>query len=97
MASPSPNSAQPAGGAVRTGVIGTLVAAFAFFDGVVLGAPVALLAASFSPLIVYVVATTAAILLVIACCSWVDRRWEGWPLRAATASASGSKQCERAA
>ena len=78
MASPSPNSAQPAGGAVRTGVIGTLVAAFAFFDGVVLGAPVALLAASFSPLIVYVVATTAAILLVIACCSWVDRRWEGW-------------------
>ena len=80
MASPSPNSAQPAGGAVRTGVIGTLVAAFAFFDGVVLGAPVALLAASFSPLIVYVVATTAAILLVIACCSWVDRRWEGWLL-----------------
>jgi hypothetical protein len=57
-----------------------LVAAFAFFDGVVLGAPVALLAASFSPLIVYVVATTAAILLVIACCSWVDRRWEGWLL-----------------
>ena len=97
MASPSPNSAQPAGGAVRTGVIGTLVAAFAFFDGVVLGAPVALLAASFSPLIVYVVATTAAILLVIACCSWVDRRWEGWLSGRATASASGSKQCERAA
>ena len=55
-----------------------MVAALAFFDGVVLGAPVALLAASFSPLIVYVVATAAAIFLVIACCSWVDRRWEDW-------------------
>jgi hypothetical protein len=54
-----------------------MVAALAFFDGVVLGAPVALLAATFSPLIVYVVATTVAILLVIACCSWVERRWEG--------------------
>ena len=44
----SPSSTQGAGGAVRTGVIGTMVAALAFFDGVVLGAPVALLAASFS-------------------------------------------------
>jgi hypothetical protein len=45
MASPSPSSTQGAGGAVRTGVIGTMVAALAFFDGVVLGAPVAVLAA----------------------------------------------------
>jgi hypothetical protein len=78
MSSRSPSSTQGAGGAVRTGVIGTMVAALAFFDGVVLGAPVALLAASFSPVIVYVVATTAAIFLVIACCSWVERRWVGW-------------------
>jgi hypothetical protein len=55
-----------------------MVAALAFFDGVVLGAPVALLAASFSPLIVYAVATTAAILAVIACCSWVERHWIDW-------------------
>jgi hypothetical protein len=78
MTSPSTSSTQPAGGAVRTGVIGTIVAALAFFDGVVLGAPVAVLAASFRPLIVYVVATVAAILLTIASCRWVDRRWDDW-------------------
>jgi hypothetical protein len=55
-----------------------MVAALAFFDGVVLGAPVAVLAASFRPLIVYVVGTTAAFFLVIACSRWVDRRWEDW-------------------
>ena len=42
VASPSPSSTQRAGGTVRTGVIGTMVAALAFFDGVVLGAPVAI-------------------------------------------------------
>jgi hypothetical protein len=78
VASPSPTSTQPAGSAVRTGVIGTIVAALAFFDGVVLGAPVALLAASFRPLIVYMVATTAAIVLILASCRWVDRRWDDW-------------------
>ncbi|MGH3143866.1 MAG: hypothetical protein ACRDO9_12165 [Gaiellales bacterium] len=78
MPTPSPSSTQPAGGAVRTGVIGAMVAALAFFDGVVLGAPVAVLAASFRPLIVYVVAATAAIVLTIACCRWVDRRWDDW-------------------
>jgi hypothetical protein len=78
VASPSRSSTQPAEGAVRTGVIGTMVAALAFFDGVVLGAPVAILAASFRPLIVYVVATTAAIALTTASCRWVDRRWDDW-------------------
>ena len=78
MTSPSPSSTQPAGGAVRTGVIGTLVAALAFFDGIVLGAPVAVLAASFRPLIVYVIATSVAIVVVIASCRWVDRRWDDW-------------------
>jgi hypothetical protein len=54
------------------------VAAFAFFDGVFLGAPIALLAASFRPSVVFLVATIAVIFLVIACCSWVDRRWDDW-------------------
>jgi hypothetical protein len=62
----------------RTGVVGTVVAAFAFFDGIFLGAPIALLAATFKPLVVYGVATVVVILLVIACCSWVDRRWDEW-------------------
>ena len=73
-----PNSMRRAGKAGRTGVVGTSVAAFAFFDGVFLGAPIALLAASFRPLIVYGVATVLVILIVVACSSWVDRRWDEW-------------------
>ena len=75
----SPRSTQGVGSAARTGVVGTVVGAVAFFDGVLIGAPIALLsAASLSPLLVYAVATGAVILLVIACCSWVDRRWDDW-------------------
>jgi hypothetical protein len=72
------DSMQRVGRAGRTGVVGTVIAAFAFFDGVFFGAPIALLAASFRPLVVYGVATIIVILLVIACCSWVDRRWDEW-------------------
>ena len=77
MAAPH-DSIQRAGRAGRTGVVGTIVAAFAFFDGVFLGAPIALLAASFRPLVVYGVAAILVILIVVACCSWVDRRWDEW-------------------
>jgi hypothetical protein len=78
VATPSPTSTQPAGGAVRTGLVGTIVAAIAFFDGVVLGAPIAVLAASFRPLVVFVAASLAVALLTIASCRWVDRRWDDW-------------------
>jgi hypothetical protein len=71
-----PSSIRRAGSATRSGIIGSVVAVFAFFDGVFIGAPIALLAASFGPLVVYAVATVVVILLVIACCSWVDRRWD---------------------
>lgn len=77
MATP-PSSLRRAGSATRSGIVGTVVAAFAFFDGVFIGAPIALLAASFRPLVVYAAATVVVILLVIACCSWVDRRWDDW-------------------
>jgi hypothetical protein len=77
MATP-PSSIRRAGSATRSGIVGTIVAAFAFFDGVFIGAPIALLAASFRPLVVYVAATVVVVLLVIACCSWVDRRWDDW-------------------
>jgi hypothetical protein len=73
-----PGSVQRAESAARTGVVGTIVGAVAFFDGVFVGAPIALLAASFRPVLVYAVATGAVILLVIGCCSWVDRRWDDW-------------------
>src|SRR6266511_700979 len=74
----SRSSTERVGRAARSCVIGTIVGAFAFFDGIFLGAPIALLAASFRPALVYAVATVVVILLVIACCSWVDRRWDVW-------------------
>jgi hypothetical protein len=52
--------------------------AFGFFDGVFLGAPIALLAATSRPVAVYCSAVIAVIFLVIACCRWVDRRWDDW-------------------
>jgi len=64
--------------AARTGAVGTAVAAFAFFDSVLIGAPIALLAASFRPSFVYAIATIAVVLLVIACCRWTDRHWDDW-------------------
>jgi hypothetical protein len=66
------------GKTARTGIIGTVVAAFAFFDGVFIGAPIAFLAAAFRASVVYVVATAVVIGLVIACCRWLDRRWDEW-------------------
>jgi hypothetical protein len=77
MASP-PSSTQKVGSAARTGVIGTVVAAFAFFDGVFLGAPIAVLAATLRPLVVFVLAAIGVSFLSIACCSWVNRRWDDW-------------------
>jgi hypothetical protein len=71
-------STERVGSAARSSAIGTGVGAFAFFDGVFLGLPIAVLAASFRPLIVYPVGTVVVILLVIACSSWVDRRWDDW-------------------
>ena len=77
MATPPP-STHRVGRAARTGVVGTVVGAFAFFDGVFIGAPIALLAASFRPLLVFSVGAVTVIVLVIACCSWVNRRWDEW-------------------
>src|SRR5580765_8581660 len=77
MASP-PGAAGRVGSAARTGVTGTIVTALAFFDGVFVGAPIAILAASFRPLFVFITAAIAVSFLSIACCSWVDRRWTAW-------------------
>ena len=74
----TPTSTHRGTGAARTGVVGTIVAAVAFFDGVFIGAPIALLAASFRPSLVYVVATVVVVFVVIGCCRWVDRRWDDW-------------------
>ncbi|HYK07440.1 MAG TPA: hypothetical protein VEW11_06690 [Gaiellaceae bacterium] len=65
--------------AARTGVVGTAVVGFAFFDSILLGLPIALLAAFFRPSLVYAAATIAVVLLlVIGCCRWTDRHWDDW-------------------
>jgi hypothetical protein len=79
MAAP-PNSTDSVAGAARTGIAGMAVTAFAFFDGVFVGAPIAILAASFRPLPVYAGAFCAVCLLSIGCCRWLDGRWDQWLL-----------------
>jgi hypothetical protein len=74
------DSAHRVAGAARTGAASTVVAAFAFFDGVFVGAPIAVLAASLRPLLVYVGAACAVAMLSIGCCRWLDRRWDDWLL-----------------
>jgi hypothetical protein len=76
--SSSQHSIGPSRGAARSAVAGTVVMAFAFFDGVFIGAPIALLTTAFSPVPLYCVAVVVVALLVIACCRWVDRRWDLW-------------------
>jgi hypothetical protein len=77
MASPS-SSMDRAGRTARLGVVGALVAAVGFFDALFLGMPIAVLAASFKAPTVYIGGAIAVSLLSIACCSWVDRRWDEW-------------------
>jgi hypothetical protein len=62
----------------RTGLVGTIVAAVAFFDAVFVGAPIAVLTVSLGPLPVFVGAAVAVSVLCIACCGWVNRRWDQW-------------------
>jgi len=71
-------SAQRAGSGARAGAVGAVVAAFAFFDGVFVGMPVALLAASLRPVFVFGAAVVAVSCLSVTCCRWVNRRWDDW-------------------
>jgi hypothetical protein len=66
------------GSAVRTGIVGTVVAGVGFFDGVFVGAPVALLAATLRPALVYPFAVLAVFGVAVGCCTWLDRRWDDW-------------------
>jgi hypothetical protein len=77
MASPS-SSTERAGRAARSGATGAVVGAVAFFDGVFIGTPVALLAAALRPLLVFAGGAVAVSLLAIFCCTWLERRWDDW-------------------
>jgi hypothetical protein len=74
----SPTPPPGVASAARTGIVGAVVMGVAFFDGVFLGAPIALLAALFETPLVAAAATVAVIVLVVGCCSWMDRRWDLW-------------------
>jgi hypothetical protein len=78
MAAARPDSTRRAVRSAWSAVVGAVVAAFAFFDSVMLGAPIALFAASFRLSLVYVVATVVVVFLVIACCIWIERHWDAW-------------------
>jgi hypothetical protein len=78
MAVPPPDPPHSPVNAARTGVVGTAVVGFAFFDSILLGLPIAVLAASFRPSVVYVAATIAVAVVVIGCCRWIDRHWDDW-------------------
>ena len=72
------DSTHRVGRAARTGAAGTVVAAFAFFDGVFVGAPIALLAASLRPSLVFVAGAIAVTCLSIVCSAWLNQRWDDW-------------------
>ena len=71
-------SAPRVGSTARAGVIGAIVAAFAVFDGVFLGMPIAVLAGSLQNLSVFVPAAVAVCCISIICSRWVNRRWDDW-------------------
>ncbi|HET6683166.1 MAG TPA: hypothetical protein VFG75_05675 [Gaiella sp.] len=75
----TPEPADTAAARGRSGLIGTLVAGIAFFDAVVLGAPIAVAAAVLGrPLLVFGVAAVVIVVLVVGCCRWLDHRWDAW-------------------
>jgi hypothetical protein len=74
----SQNTLQRVGRGARSGLMGMLVVAVGFFDAIFLGLPIAVLAASFGAIFVFAAAAAAVTSLAIACCGWVDRRWDEW-------------------
>ena len=55
-----------------------LIAAYWLADGYVIGLPVAALAATWNPLIVFLVALTIATSINLAACRWINTAWSSW-------------------
>ncbi len=62
----------------RTGVVGTLIGFYAFFDALMTGLPVAVLAALLNPIIVFAAAAVLLTFLNIAASNWIERQWDVW-------------------
>lgn len=66
-------------GGARSGAMGTVVAGIAFFDGICVGAPIALVSAWLGrPALVFGVAAAAIAMVVVASCRWLDGQWNVW-------------------
>jgi hypothetical protein len=64
--------------AAHGGIVGSVIAAYALLDGIIIGLPVMFLAAWLRPLVVFVFAAAGLIFTNVACCTWVDDHWDGW-------------------
>jgi hypothetical protein len=66
-------------GKARTGLIGTLIAFYAFFDVIPIAVVVIALTAWFErPLILFGITAVALLVINIASCAWVQRHWDAW-------------------
>jgi hypothetical protein len=67
------------GGKVRRAGVGAVVAAWTFFDALVLGLPIMIVSAvTGRPLIVFVVGGGLYSLFNIGSCRWIERQWDDW-------------------
>jgi hypothetical protein len=57
-------------------IIGGAIAVYALVDAWLLGPIVAIAAATTSVLLVFIVTAVAVLVVNLACCGWIDRRWE---------------------
>ncbi len=66
-----------------------VIVAYWLADGYVIGLPVAALAATWNPLIVFLAALTIVIAINLAACRWINAAWSSW------VSGSSSARMER--
>ena len=80
---------RPANIGGHASVAAGVIVAYWLADGYVIGLPVAALAATWNPLIVYLGAVTIVISINLAACRWINAAWSSW------ASGSSGARIER--
>ena len=66
------------GGRRENIVVGTLIATLSIFDTLIFGLPILVLAAWFNALVVFGIAFAVLLVVNVASCNWVDRKWDAW-------------------
>jgi hypothetical protein len=80
---------QPADIGGHASLAAGVIVAYWLSDGYVIGLPVAVLAATWNPLIVFVVALAIVVSINLAACRWINTAWSSW------ASGSSGARVER--